>query len=115
MNKPATLSIIACGKVGQTLGRLWHDNHAVEIQDILNRSAESGMVAAMFIGAGRVAKNYTDLRPADIFLIAAPDDQIAACCEALANADCLATNSIVLPWARSALSQAMPASECGWS
>lgn len=95
MNKSATLSIVGCGKVGQTLGRLWHENQVVEIQDILNRSAASGMAAATFIGAGRVANNYTDLRPADIFLIAAPDDQIAACCEALASADCLATNSIV--------------------
>lgn len=95
MNKPATLSIIACGKVGQTLGRLWHDTHAVEIQDILNRSAESAARAIAFIGAGQVASNCTDLRPADIFLIAAPDDQIASCCEALANADCLTTASIV--------------------
>lgn len=95
MNQPATLSIIGCGKVGQTLGRLWHENHAVEIQDILNRSVESGMTAIAFVGAGRVAHNYADLRPADIFLIAAPDDQIAACCEALANTECLSTNNIV--------------------
>ncbi len=96
MNKPATLSMIGCGKVGQTLGRLWRENHVVGIQDILNRSAASGMAAVAFIGAGRVANNYVDLHPADIFLIAVPDDQIAACCEALANADCLSRNSIVL-------------------
>ncbi len=95
MNQPATLSIIGCGKVGQTLGRLWQEHHAVEIQDILNRSTASGINAIGFIGAGRVARNYADLRPADIYLIAAPDDQIAACCEALANADCLSSNSIV--------------------
>ncbi|RBA24168.1 Rossmann-like and DUF2520 domain-containing protein [Herminiimonas fonticola] len=95
MNKPATLSIIGCGKVGQTLGRLLYEKHAVEIQDILNRSTASGMNAITFIGAGRVANNYDDLRPADIFLIAAPDDQIAACCESLANANCLSKDSIV--------------------
>jgi predicted short-subunit dehydrogenase-like oxidoreductase (DUF2520 family) len=95
MNKPATLSMIGCGKVGQTLGRLWHEHQAIEIQDILNRSPESGMNAVAFIGAGRVARNYADLRPADIFLIGAPDDQIATCCNALANAGCLSTNSIV--------------------
>jgi predicted short-subunit dehydrogenase-like oxidoreductase (DUF2520 family) len=95
MNKPATLSMVGCGKVGQTLGRLWHEHQAIEIQDILNRSPESGMKAVTFIGAGQVARNYADLRPADIFLIAAPDDQIAACCNALASANCLSTNSIV--------------------
>lgn len=95
MGQAATLSIIGCGKVGQTLGRLWHDNQVVEIQDILNRSTASGMNAVGFIGAGCVANNYNDLRPADIFLIAAPDDQIAICCEALANANCLSKDSIV--------------------
>ncbi|MFC7299394.1 Rossmann-like and DUF2520 domain-containing protein [Herminiimonas aquatilis] len=95
MNQPATLSIIGCGKVGQTLGRLWHDQHVIEIQDILNRSTASATNAIAFIGAGRVANNCADLHPADIFLIAAPDDQISACCAALANADCLSTNSIV--------------------
>ncbi len=95
MNQAATLSIIGCGKVGQTLGRLWQDSHVVEIQDILNQSEASAMKALAFIGAGRVANNYADLRPADIFLIAAPDDQIAACCEALANANHLSKDSIV--------------------
>lgn len=95
MDKPATLSILGCGKVGQTLGRLWHDSQAVAIQDILNRTPASGMSAVTFIGAGQVAHHYADLRPADIFLIAAPDDQIAACCEALANAGCLGSDSVV--------------------
>ena len=95
MKQTPTLSIIGCGKVGKTLGRLLQENHAVETQDIFNRSTESGMAAVVFIGAGQVVSNYADLRPADIFLIAAPDDQITACCEALANADCLSPNSIV--------------------
>lgn len=95
MNQAATLSIIGCGKVGKTLGRLWRENQVVEIHDILNRSTASGVDAVTFIGTGRVAKSYADLRRADIFLIAAPDDQIAACCEALANANCLSTDSIV--------------------
>lgn len=95
MNQPATLSIIGCGKVGQTLGRLWHDHHVIEIQDILNRSTASATNAIAFIGAGRAANNCADLHPVDIFLIAAPDDQIAACCAALANADRLSANSVV--------------------
>lgn len=95
MKQAATLSIIGCGKVGQTLGRLWHDHHVIEIQDILNRSTASGMNAVALIGTGRVANSYADLPPADIFLIAVPDDQIAACCEELVNANCLSKDSIV--------------------
>lgn len=95
MLTPKTLTIIGCGKLGQTLGRLWAENETVEIQDILNRSGESGAHAAAFIGAGRVANGYADLRPADIVLIATPDDRIAACCDALVQTDCLAAHSIV--------------------
>lgn len=95
MSKPKTLSIIGCGKVGQTLARLWVQHQSIQIQDILNTSIESGTRAATFVGAGRVASSYADLQPADIFLITAPDDQIAACCMALANSGRLSANSIV--------------------
>lgn len=95
MSKPKTLSIIGCGKVGQTLARLWVQQQALQIQDILNTSVESGTRAAAFVGAGRVAHDYADLQAADIFLIAAPDDQIAACCDTLANTGLLSADSIV--------------------
>lgn len=89
-----TLNIIGCGKVGRTLARLWMQSQTVTIGDILNTSIESGERAAAFIGAGRAVKDYADLRPAEIFLIAAPDDQIAACCAALARSGHLAGSSI---------------------
>lgn len=95
MSKPQTLSIIACGKVGQTLARLWVQHSAIQLQDILNTTIASGTRAVAFIGAGRVASDYADLQAADIFLIAAPDDQIAACCTALANSGRLAAGNIV--------------------
>ena len=62
MSKPKTLSIIGCGKVGQTLARLWVQQHALQIQDILNTSVESGTRAAAFVGTGRVAHDYADLQ-----------------------------------------------------
>lgn len=95
MSKPKSLSIIGCGKVGQTLARLWVQHQTVQIQDILNTSIESGTRATAFVGAGRVASSYADLQPADIFLITAPDDQIAACCMALANSGHLSASTIV--------------------
>lgn len=95
MSKPKTLSIIGCGKVGQTLARLWVQHQTVQIQDILNTSIESGKRAAAFVGAGRVAHRYSDLHAADIFLIAAPDDHIIHCCEALSRNYRLSPDSIV--------------------
>ncbi len=95
MTPPKTLSIIGCGKTGRTLARLWAENETVVIGDILNTSVESGARAVAFIGAGRVAGNYADLRPADIILIAAPDDRIPACCAALMQTNCVSANSVV--------------------
>lgn len=95
MSKPQTLSIIGCGKVGQTLARLWVQHQTVQLLDILNTSTASGARAAAFAGAGRVASSYADLQATDIYLIAAPDDQIAACCDSLAKSGRLSAGSIV--------------------
>ena len=93
--RPLTLSIIGCGKVGQALGRLWHDRQTFVLLDILNRSTASAQQACAFIGAGSVAADHAALRNADIYLIATSDDQIAACCNALAAAGKLQPGSIV--------------------
>ncbi|MGZ3237847.1 MAG: Rossmann-like and DUF2520 domain-containing protein [Burkholderiaceae bacterium] len=90
-----SISIIGCGKVGKTLGRLWMLNGVLQIQDILNRSVDSATRANAFIGAGRAIATYADLQSADIYLIAAPDDQIERCCEELAHTGKLSANSIV--------------------
>ena len=93
--QPATLSIIGCGKLGRTLGRLWHARHGFILRDILNRSTASAQQAITFIGGGTAAASYADLRPADVYLIGVGDDQIAACCLALAVAGKLQPGSIV--------------------
>lgn len=90
-----TLTIIGCGKVGQTLARLWHLNGTLTIGDVLNRSTDSAKRAVQFIDAGRVVARFGDLQPADIVLIAAPDDQIEICSTALAASGCLTKQSIV--------------------
>lgn len=93
--QPATLSIIGCGKLGRTLGRLWHTQNGFVLLDILNRSAASAQQAITFIGGGTAVASYADLRPADVYLIGVGDDQIAACCRTLAAAGKLQAGSIV--------------------
>ncbi|MDB5772316.1 MAG: Oxidoreductase protein [Burkholderia sp.] len=92
---PATLNIIGCGNVGKTLGRLWSRNDTYLVQDVLNRSIESAQSAVAFIGSGRAVGEYADLRPADITMIAASDDQILKCGEKLVHSGRLSPDTIV--------------------
>lgn len=92
---PKTFNIIGCGNVGRVLARLWSANGTFAVQDVLNRSMESSRQAVSFIGAGRPIDDYADLRPADVYLIGTPDDDIAACCEALARTGLLRKGNVV--------------------
>lgn len=71
------LSIIGAGRVGQTIGRLARAA-GDEIVDVVCRSRSSALAAVAFIGAGRPrTAARARLLPADVFLIATPDDRIA--------------------------------------
>lgn len=90
-----TLTIIGAGHVGQTLGKLWTQRQAFRLLDVLNQSPASAQRATAFIGAGRAVSDYAGLQAAEVFLIATPDDQIAASCAALAQTGLLCADSIV--------------------
>ncbi|GFO64622.1 DUF2520 domain-containing protein [Geomonas paludis] len=90
-----TFSIIGCGAVGKTVGRLLQQSGAVQVQDILTRSAASAQAAAGFIGAGRPVAGFDQLARADLYLVASPDDAIAACARALCRADLLDPDTTV--------------------
>jgi predicted short-subunit dehydrogenase-like oxidoreductase (DUF2520 family) len=89
------LSIIGCGKVGKTLGRLWAQKRVFSIGDILNRSKQSSSLAVQFIGAGRPVLSMAEMSPAEVFLISTPDDHIGESCSALAASGLLRTGDIV--------------------
>ena len=89
------LCIIGCGNVGKTLGRLWSQEKVFTIGDILNRSEESGSSAARFIGVGRPVAGIAEMSPAEVFLIATPDDQIGESCRALAASGLLRSGDVV--------------------
>lgn len=89
------LSIIGCGTVGMVIGRVFREAGLFEIGDILNRSPESGGKAAAFIGGGRSVSGYDELRPADLFLVAAADDAIADCATRLAGSGVVLPGSVV--------------------
>jgi predicted short-subunit dehydrogenase-like oxidoreductase (DUF2520 family) len=84
MSALPTLNLVGAGRVGKTLGRLWHEAGLLQVQDVLTRSGASAQNAVDFIGAGRPLADPAQLRPADLWLFAVPDRQIAASAQQVA-------------------------------
>ena len=84
-----TLNIVGAGHVGRTLGRLFAAHGVFAVQDVLTRSSASAESAVAFIGAGRALAQAASLRPAQVWMLAVSDDQIAPACAALAGAGLL--------------------------
>lgn len=79
------LNLIGAGRVGQTLGRLFHSAGVFQLQAVLARTAGSAQRAVSFIGAGQAGTNLDGLPDADVWLLALPDGQIAPVAQALAH------------------------------
>ena len=79
------LNLVGCGRVGKTLARLWHLHGRLQIQDVLTTSPASAAAAIEFIGAGHAVSNVADMRPADLWMIATPDAQVADMARQLAE------------------------------
>lgn len=90
-----TLSIIGAGKVGKTIGKLLAAKGSMRLQDVVCRTEASALSAVAFMGGGSAVRDLADLRPADIYLIATPDDRIEAACQSLAEQGILSSESIV--------------------
>lgn len=71
-----TLSIIGCGRVGKTLGRLWHEAGSFQIEGVLNRSLASAADAVQFIGSGTACNGAEEFPSSDCYLFATSDDSL---------------------------------------
>ncbi len=89
------LSIIGCGNVAKTMAFLWHQSASVEITDIVNRSQANADESLAFIGAGKALGSFSELRPADIFVIGCGDDHIESCLDELLEQNIVQANTIV--------------------
>ncbi len=89
------LNIIGCGKVAQSLARLWIDRHQVRLVHICNRHYARAQQAAQALGQGEAVAHIEALGPADLTLIGTDDDAIGACVAALAANPHLASGQIV--------------------
>lgn len=54
MNLPAqTLNLIGCGRVGQTLARLWTQQRTLALHDVCTTHLDRAQAAVALVGAGR--------------------------------------------------------------
>ncbi len=81
-----TLNVVGCGKVGQTLARVFHASGVCIIQDLKGLDLSEAGQAAKFIEAGRPVTTWQDMRPADLWLITVPDTKIAGVATEIAGA-----------------------------
>jgi predicted short-subunit dehydrogenase-like oxidoreductase (DUF2520 family) len=90
-----TLNVIGCGRVGRTLARLWSQSGVFEIGDVFDHTLAKSQDAVAFIGGGRAVGGIVEMRRSGVWMLTPPDDQIVACCAALAQGGRLATGNIV--------------------
>ena len=83
--QPPTINFIGCGRVGKTLGLLWHQHGVLQVQDVLTSSLTSAQAAVSFMGQGHAVAALADMRAADFWLLAVPDRHIAGSAAALAD------------------------------
>lgn len=80
-----TLTLIGAGHLARTLGRVLSHAGVFRIGQVRSRTQASAAAAVAFIGAGEALAPSARLHPAGAYLLAVPDDQIAAACAALAQ------------------------------
>ncbi len=81
-----SLNLVGAGRVGQTLARLWQRQGAFTVQDLRTTTLPSAQAACASITAGRAVSSLQAMLPADVWMLAVPDAQIAAAAQALAEA-----------------------------
>ncbi|MFC5051911.1 Rossmann-like and DUF2520 domain-containing protein [Rubritalea spongiae] len=102
-----TLNIIGCGKLGQSLGRLWSDSKEFRIGSILNTSLDSANQAVSHIGSGSACEEMDQMKAADVWLIASNDASIATISSKLSKFKHLRAQDIVFHCSGSLSSSAL--------
>ncbi len=85
MSDLPTLNLVGAGRVAQTLATLWHRCGTFAVQDVLTTSLDSAQSACAVIGSGQAVASLPSMRPADVWMLAVTDAQIAGCAQSLAQ------------------------------
>lgn len=90
-----SLNIIGCGRVGRALGTLLQRSGSVGKISVLNATPDSSARAAAFVPSATAVGSLTELPPADLWMIATPDSQMAVVVAGLAPLAALHGSPIV--------------------
>jgi predicted short-subunit dehydrogenase-like oxidoreductase (DUF2520 family) len=90
-----SLNIIGCGKLGRTLGRLWHVTGIFSVLDVVAVTERSALEAVNFIGAGNPQVSIEAIRQADLIAITTPDDSIPGVVASLLAGGKIGNGSVV--------------------
>ena len=89
------INFIGCGRLGKTLGRLFVGNGVFEVGAVVTRSLETARDAVAFIGQGTPADSLDSLNPAEVVLVAVPDDALEPVVHNLARTDAVRPGDVV--------------------
>ena len=89
------INIIGAGCLGKTIARLFVQFGVGQVQGVCNTSQVSSANAIGFIGSGTAYERIAQLPPAEITIIATPDDIISDAAKELSHASQLKFNSLV--------------------
>lgn len=90
-----SLNIIGAGTVGKILGKALIEEANLNLQSVLNKTEASSVEATAFLKSGNVAKNFNELKKADIWMISVPDDQISIIANELLITDILEEGNVI--------------------
>ena len=110
-----TLNLIGCGRVGQTLARLWRLRNALAVQDIITTRLDHAQAAVIQLGAGRAVGELAAMRTAPLWMLAVPDAQLPAVALALAQQQRHAPPALAFHCSGALDSQVLaPLKQAGW-
>ena len=91
-----TLNIVGCGRAGRTFARLFAQAHAFLVQDLHDVNFAAARACAQFADAGQPVRHLADMHPAQVWLIATPDDAIVDAAAAVVAAEKLLPGNVVV-------------------
>ena len=105
------VNVIGAGRVGKVMAYFFSKYLGMEVVGIYNQSLASGRLAAKEIGQGTAVSSLSRLEPADIYLIAVPDDKIEQIALEL-KANQLLKSALVLHFSANLSTKALNVLDC---